>query len=41
VEKERRFLAAAQALRPRPDRMDVVAVRFQHDGVWVRWLRGI
>ena len=41
MEKERRFMAAARALRPRPDRLDMVAVRFERDGVWIRWLRGI
>jgi len=41
MEKERRFVAAARALRPRPDRLDVVAVRFDRGGATIRWLRGI
>ena len=41
ADKERRFAAAAGALRPRPQRRDVVTVRLERDGVWVRWLKGI
>ncbi len=39
--KRRRLAATLARLHPRPQRLDVVAVRFEPDGVWVRWVRGV
>ncbi len=41
ADKERRFAAAAGALRPRPQRRDVVTVRLDNDGATIRWLRDV
>jgi Holliday junction resolvase-like predicted endonuclease len=40
-EKAGRMWAAAARLRPRPSRIDVVAVRFDRSGVTIRWVPGI
>jgi Holliday junction resolvase-like predicted endonuclease len=41
AEKERRMWEAASRLRPRPGRIDVVAVRFDGSGVTIRWVPGV
>jgi Holliday junction resolvase-like predicted endonuclease len=41
AEKERRMWEAASRLRPRPERIDVVAVRFDGSGVTIRWVPGV
>ncbi|MBI5156775.1 MAG: YraN family protein [Acidimicrobiia bacterium] len=40
-EKERRMREAAAAVRPRPWRIDVVAVRFDRSGITIRWVPGV
>jgi Holliday junction resolvase-like predicted endonuclease len=40
-EKERRMWEAACRLRPRPARIDVVAVRLDRGGATVRWVQGV
>jgi len=40
-EKERRMWEAASRLRPRPSRIDVVAVRLDRRGATVRWVQGV
>lgn len=39
--KRRRMREAAMRLEPRPDRIDVVAVRVGADGAVVRWLQAV
>ena len=41
AEKERRLGEAVSRLRPRPHRLDVVAVRFDAGGASIRWLRDV
>ena len=33
--------AAADGFRPRPDRVDLVTIRFDSGGATVRWIRGV
>lgn len=39
--KEDHLRDSLSRLRPRPRRLDIVAVRLEPDGVWVRWLRDV
>ncbi len=39
--KRRRMVAAAAALDPRPDRIDLVTVRLDDTGATVRWIRSV
>ena len=41
VGKEQRMRRAADALCPRPDRIDLVTVRFGAGGATIRWIRGV
>jgi Holliday junction resolvase-like predicted endonuclease len=41
TEKERRMWEAAWRLRPRPSRIDVVAVRLDRSGITIRWIPGV
>ena len=39
--KAHRLAATLSRLNPRPQRLDVVTVLFERDGVWVRWVQDV
>ena len=41
VAKQRAMQEAAGSLDPRPDRVDLVTVRFDRSGATVRWIRSV
>lgn len=38
ADKERRMIAAARRLHPAPERIDVVTVRLDPGGAYIRWV---
>jgi len=41
VAKQRAMREAAASLHPRPDRVDLVTVRFDRSGATMRWIRSV